>query len=200
MNLNHYYAENKDRINSSIMEIASDLAVGCMVDKYKQPFEAFVEPDDPDDPDSGTHYKEEFQDEYDKFYDEEYERVASLMRFDIGEEDGVRKEENTDEFVASLVSRANAWHEEARERIVETLRRHGGRVTYTPEEEDGEYPVTASFLGRREPIRLNITDVYLEEEAYIMADGIDTDGDKRTGFQIYNEQLYDIALFLKWAL
>lgn len=200
MNLNHYYAENKDRINSSIMEIASDLAVGCMVDKYKQPFEAFVEPDDPDDPDSGTHYKEEFQDEYDKFYDEEYERVASLMRFDIGEEDGVRKEENTDEFVASLVSRANAWHEEARERIVETLRRHGGRVTYTPEEEDGEYPVTASFLGRREPIRLNITDVYLEEEAYIMADGIDTDGDKRTGFQIYNEQLYDIALFLKWVL
>lgn len=200
MNLNHYYAENKDRINSSIMEIASDLAVGCMVDKYKQPFEAFVEPDDPDDPDSGTHYKEEFQDEYDKFYDEEYERVASLMRFDIGEEDGVRKEENTDEFVASLVSRANAWHEEARERIVETLRRHGGRVTYTPEEEDGEYPVTASFLGRREPIRLNITDVYLEEEAYIMADGIDTDGDKRTGFQIYNEQLYDIALFLKYVL
>lgn len=73
-------------------------------------------------------------------------------------------------------------------------------MTYTPEEEDGEYPVTASFLGRREPIRLNITDVYLEEEAYIMADGIDTDGDKRTGFQIYNEQLYDIALFLKWVL
>ncbi|WP_462354553.1 hypothetical protein [Alistipes timonensis] len=199
MNLNHYYAKNKDRINSSIMEIASDLAVGCMVDKYKQPFEAFIEPDDPDDPDSGTHYKEEFQDEYDKFYDEEYERVASLMRFDIGTEDGIRRD-GTDDPIASLVSRANAWHEEARERIVETLRRHGGRVTYTPEEEDGEYPVTASFLGRREPIRLNITDVYLEEEAYIMADGIDTDGDKRTGFQIYNEQLYDIALFLKWVL
>lgn len=199
MNLNHYYAENKDRINSSIMEIASDLAVGCMVDKYKQPFEAFVEPDDPDDPDSGTHYKEEFQDEYDKFYDEEYERVASLMRFDIGTEDGIRRD-GTDDPIVSLVSRANAWQKEARERIVETLRRHGGRVTYTPEEEDGEYPVTASFLGRREPIRLNITDVYLEEEAYIMADGIDTDGDKRTGFQIYNEQLYDIALFLKWVL
>ena len=200
MNLNHYYAENKDRINSSIMEIASDLAVGCMVDKYKQPFEAFVEPDDPDDPDSGTHYKEEFQDEYDKCYDEEDERVASLMRVDIGEEDGVRKEENTDELVASLVSRANAWHEEARERIVETLRRHGGRVTYKPEEEDGEYPVTASFHGRREHIRLNIIDVYLEDGACIMADGIDTDGDKRTGFQIYDEQLYDIALFLKYVL
>lgn len=34
-----------------------------------------------------------------------------------------------------------------------------------------------------------------------MADGIDTeDGDKRTGFQIYDEQLYDIALFLRWVL
>lgn len=73
MDLNHYYAKNKDEINSSIMEIASDLAVGRMVDKYKQPFEVFVEPDDPDDPDGGTHYKEEFQDEYNQFYDEEYE-------------------------------------------------------------------------------------------------------------------------------
>lgn len=200
MNLNHYYAKNKDQINSSIMEIASDLAVGRMVDKYKQPFEAFVEPDDPDDPDSGTHYKEEFQDEYDKFYDEEYERVASLMRFDIGEEDGVRKEENTDEFVASLVFRANAWHEEARERIVETLRRYGGRVTYTPENEDGEYPVAALVYGKHDFPRIDIIDVYLEDGACIMADGIDTDGDKRTGFQIYDEQLYDIALFLKWVL
>ncbi len=200
MNLNHYYAKNKDRINSSIMEIASDLAVGRMVDKYKQPFEAFVEPDDPDDPDSGTHYKEEFQDEYDKFYDEEYERVASLMRFDIGEEDGVRKEENTDEFVASLVSRANAWHEEARERIVETLRRYGGRVTYTPENEDGKYPVAALVYGKHDFPRIDITDVYLEEDNYIMADGIDSDGGKRRGFQIYDEQLYDIALFLKYVL
>ncbi|WP_242493258.1 hypothetical protein [Alistipes senegalensis] len=196
MNLNHYYAKNKDRINSSIMEIASDLAVGRMVDKYKQPFEAFVEPDDPDDPDGETHYKEEFQDEYNKFYDEEYERVASLMRFDIGPEDGIRRDGTDD----PIVSRANAWQKEARERIVETLRRHGGRVTYTPENEDGEYPVTASFHGRHEHIRLNITDVYLEDGACIMADGIDSDGSKRTGFQIYDEQLYDIALFLKWVL
>ena len=36
--------------------------------------------------------------------------------------------------------------------------------------------------------------------ACIMADGIDSDGSKRTGFQIYDEQLYDIALFLKWVL
>lgn len=143
MDLNHYCAENKDRINSSIMEIASDLAVGRMVDKYKQPFEAFVEPDDPD---GGTRYKEEFQDEYNKFYDEEYERVASLMKFDIGTEDGIRRD-GTDDPIASLVSRANAWQEEARERIVDTLRRHGGRVTYTPKNEDGEYPDLLPIYG-----------------------------------------------------
>lgn len=54
MDLHKYYKENKDDINSSIMEIASDLAVARLVDKYKQPFEAFIEPDDPDDPDSST--------------------------------------------------------------------------------------------------------------------------------------------------
>lgn len=200
MDLNHYYAKNKDNINSSIMEIACDLAVARLMNAHQASFEAFVEPDDPDDPDSGTHYKKEFQSEYDKYYDEEYERLASLMRFDIGAEDGIRREKDTDDSFASLVGRANAWQKEARERIIETLRRRGGRVTYTPEEEDGEYPVTASFHGRHEHIRLNITDVYLEEDKYIITDGIDTDGDKRTGFQIYDEQLYDIALFIKWVL
>ncbi|BBL00442.1 hypothetical protein A3BBH6_06780 [Alistipes onderdonkii subsp. vulgaris] len=119
MDLHHYYKEHKDDINSSIMEIASDLAVGRLVDKYKQPFEAFVEPDDPDDPDSGTHYKEKFQDEYNRFYDEEYERVASLMRFDIGTEDDIRTD-GTDDPITSLVSWANAWQQEARAQIVET--------------------------------------------------------------------------------
>ena len=174
MDLHHYYKEHKDEINSLIMEIASDLAVGRLVAKHGQPFEAFVEPDDPKDPDSGTHYKEEFQDEFNRFYDEEYERVASLMRFDIGTEDGLRRSD-ADDTIASLVFRANAWQKEARERIVETLRQHGGRVTYTPENEDDEYPVTASFHGRHDHIRLNVTDVYLEDATCIIADGIDMD-------------------------
>ena len=54
MDLHQYYKENKDEINSSIMEIASDLAVARLVDKHKQPFDAFVKPEDPD---SGTRYK-----------------------------------------------------------------------------------------------------------------------------------------------
>lgn len=202
MDLHQYYKENKDEINSSIMEIASELASAGLVEKHGKPFDEFVEPEDPDDPDSGTCYKEEYQAEFDELYDKEYERVASLMKFDIGEEDGIRKESGLDGPIDSLVSRANAWQKEARIRIVETLRRHGGRVTYTPEDEDGEYPVASSLYGKHDFPRIDITDVNLDGDApYIMADGIDTeDGDKRTGFQIYDEQLYDIALFLRWVL
>lgn len=89
MNLLKYYKENKGEINSSIMEIASDLAVGRLMQEHEQPFEAFVEPDDPDNPESGTHYKAEYQGEYNRYYDEEYNRLTDLMKFDICSQDGV---------------------------------------------------------------------------------------------------------------
>lgn len=94
MDLHQYYRENKDEINSSIMEIASDLAVARLVDKHQMPFDFFVEPEDPDDPDSGTCYKEEYQDEYNRFYDEEYNRLAQLMKFDITSPDGIAGNNN----------------------------------------------------------------------------------------------------------
>ena len=68
-NLHRYYKDRKDDINSSIMEIACDLAAARLMNEHGQPFEAFVEPDDPDDPESGTHYKGEFQAEFDRYYD-----------------------------------------------------------------------------------------------------------------------------------
>lgn len=211
--LNRYYRENKDSIHSSIMELACDLAAARLMNEHGQPFEAFVEPDDPDDPESGTHYKEEFQDEFDRYYDEEYNRIARLMKFDLGMEAGIR-EETSDESISlqnapdnpfvALVQQAHEWQKEARRQIVETLRHHGGRVTFTPEEADGDYPVASLLYGKHDFPRVDLTDVYLEEEehgTYIMADGIDSvTGKKRTGFQIYDEQLYDIALFLKWVL
>ena len=89
MNLNEYYRNHKDAINASIMEIACDLAVGRLLSTHDTPFETFVETADPDDPDSGTPYTEEFQKEYDTYYDEEYARVAKLMRFDHCQDDGV---------------------------------------------------------------------------------------------------------------
>lgn len=88
-NLHRYYKDRKDDINSSIMEIACDLAAARLMNEHGQPFEAFVEPDDPDDPESGTHYKEEFQDEFDRYYDEQYDRIARLMKFDLNADDGV---------------------------------------------------------------------------------------------------------------
>lgn len=92
MDLHKYYKENKDDINSSIMEIASDLAVARLMENHNLPFKAFTEPDEKDDPESGTHYKKEYQEEYNRYYDEEYARVSSLMKFDIAEEGGIAKQ------------------------------------------------------------------------------------------------------------
>ena len=89
MNLHEYYRSHKDAINSSIMEIACDLAGGGRRSAHEEPLETGGEADDPDDPDGGTHYKEEFQKEYDTYYDEEYARVAKLMKFDYCQDDGV---------------------------------------------------------------------------------------------------------------
>ena len=96
MDLNQYYAENKGRINSSIMEIASDLAEARLVEKHRKSPEEFVEPENPDGLDNNcVRYKEEYQDEYNEFYDEEYERVASLMKFDFGEKNGIARSHPT---------------------------------------------------------------------------------------------------------
>ena len=51
MNLHEYYRSHKEAINTSIMEIACDLAVGRLLSAHDAPFETFVEADDPDDPD-----------------------------------------------------------------------------------------------------------------------------------------------------
>ena len=44
-NLHRYYKNRKDDINSSIMELACDLAAARLMNEHGQPFEAFVEPD-----------------------------------------------------------------------------------------------------------------------------------------------------------
>lgn len=89
MDLNKYYKEHKDDINSSIMEIAADLATARLKDTHNLPFKAFVEPEDLDNPDDCTHFKEEYQDEFNRYYDEEYNRLAGLMKFDFAAIDGI---------------------------------------------------------------------------------------------------------------
>lgn len=91
MDLYKYYKEHKDNINSSIMEIAANLATARLKDTHNLLFEALVEPEDPDDSDSCTQLKEEYQDEFNRYYDEEYNRLANLMKFDYAEDDGIAK-------------------------------------------------------------------------------------------------------------
>lgn len=92
MDLNQYYAANKSKINSSIMEIAAEMAEARLVEKHRKFPEEFVEPENPDEPDNNcVRYKEEYQNEFNEFYDEEYERVASLMKFDFGEKNGIAR-------------------------------------------------------------------------------------------------------------
>lgn len=91
MDLHKYYKEHKDNINSSIMEIAVNLATARLKDIHNLSFEALVEPEDPDDSDSCTQFKEEYQDEFNRYYDEEYNRLANLMKFDYAAKDGIAK-------------------------------------------------------------------------------------------------------------
>ena len=48
MNLHEYYRSHKEAINTSIMEIACDLAVGRLLNAHDAPFETFVEANDPE--------------------------------------------------------------------------------------------------------------------------------------------------------
>lgn len=89
MAIKNYYSENKDEINSVIMELASELAVLRLMQTHDKPFDRFIEPTDPDKPELGTQYKEKYQAEYDKYYDYEYERIASLMKFDFSHDTGL---------------------------------------------------------------------------------------------------------------
>lgn len=91
MDLHKYYKEKKDDINSSIMDIATELATARLRDRYDLPFEFFIEPEDPDNPDDCTRFKDEYQGEFNCYYDEEYNRVARLMKFNYAEDDGIEK-------------------------------------------------------------------------------------------------------------
>lgn len=92
------FGTNKDDINSLIMEQASESAEARMMAQYEQPIEYFVEPDIEEgesvDEDTSTRYKAEFLSLYDTLYDEEYDRIAEEIGFDLCAEDGIRKSDS----------------------------------------------------------------------------------------------------------
>lgn len=92
MNLHEYYNKNKDEINSLIMEIAVELAEARLVNHHGLPLHMLVEPEDPNNPENNcVHYKDEYQDEFDGYYDKEHDRLTSLMKFDYSEKDGIAR-------------------------------------------------------------------------------------------------------------
>lgn len=86
------YRLHKDEINSAIMEQASDIALERL--EKAHPDDEVVEID-PDGDGESTRYKEQYQDEADRYYDEEYDRIAREMGFDFTAEDGIRRDTMT---------------------------------------------------------------------------------------------------------
>lgn len=84
------FADNKEEINALIGEIACDMAFEQL--KQANPGKEVIEIDPYGDGVS-TRYKEEFQDEFNRYYDEEEGRLATEIGFDFFAEDGILIEE-----------------------------------------------------------------------------------------------------------
>ena len=68
-----YDQTEKDKINSQIMELSSELAEKELVDKHQ------ILPEDMYD---GANYKEEYQDEFNSLYDKYYSQLSQLAKFE----------------------------------------------------------------------------------------------------------------------
>ena len=95
------YKFHKDDINSDIMEQASDIATERLIKAH--PDDEVTEID-PDGDGKITHFKEEYQDEFNQYYDEEYDRIAEEMGFDFTAEDGIRKSDKTGVVIGRYVN------------------------------------------------------------------------------------------------
>ena len=85
--------------------------------------------------------------------------------------------------------------------IVESLKGNGGRITFTPENEDDEYPVCATLWGKHDSENIEISDVYLDEQDEIYADGYEqSTGILEKNFTIYSEQYWDVVHFIAAVL
>lgn len=68
-----YDQVERDKINSQIMELSSELAEKELVDKHQ------ILPEDMYD---GSNYKEEYQDEFNSLYDKYYSQLSQLAKFE----------------------------------------------------------------------------------------------------------------------
>jgi hypothetical protein len=90
--------------------------------------------------------------------------------------------------------------------IIAVLKENNGRITFTPEnEEDGDsdYPVTATFWSNKDNPNIDVTDVYLDENDRVFADGYNNySGIFETRLEVetgqYSDVLYFIGFVLNW--
>ena len=88
MELGKYIRLKKDFINSEIMELAAESALLRLIRQTGKNTEELCESDQDN---SSFHYKEEYQGLFDKYYDEAYDRIAGLIKFDVAQDDGIDK-------------------------------------------------------------------------------------------------------------
>lgn len=103
-----------------------------------------------------------------------------------------------------LADRERQWQKDVKAFLIDTLRKHGGRISFIPKNAGDEYPVTATLYGQHDFPRIDISAVYLSGDGeHIMVDGFETEEgqrEKRCGFGIEPEHLSDIFRFVKIAL
>jgi hypothetical protein len=106
------------------------------------------------------------------------------------------KKTSNEEYIR-LIAEERTLRTQMKELVIATLKENNGRITFTPEGEDDEYPVSATLWGKHDSPIIDISDIYLKENDEIYADGIDQQtGILEKEFRIYQEQYSDILHFI----
>jgi hypothetical protein len=108
------------------------------------------------------------------------------------------KYKNVDKEFFYLMSQEEKLKKSMGKLILTVLKANNGRITFVPDNEDDEYPVSATLWGKHDNPIIDITDVYLagKDRLSVYADGIEqSTGCMETGFEIYPEQYLGILQF-----
>jgi hypothetical protein len=96
-----------------------------------------------------------------------------------------------------LMAEEKKLKEGMKEVILQALKENGGKITFTPQDEEGEYPVCVVLWGKHDNPLVEITDVYLGKQEEIFVDGIEQFyGIIEKEFLIYEEQYREILHFI----
>ena len=107
-----------------------------------------------------------------------------------------------------LTEREQSLRNDMKNFIINAVKAHGGRITYTPTDDEGDevylgdkYPVVSTLWGKHDTYSIAVSDVYIKEyepgHVEIYADGIDQDTEfVKKEFRLYPEQFSDVIHFI----